>query len=174
MDRTRGRVIAGAALSALSAVTLLTLAACNPFVARYREDPKVQMHADGATVAAQWNGVLAPPAGRGGPVPFTGAVAATPGLDGTSTYVHVSLAGAPPGAAYRWQLREGPCAGSGAVVGTAGAYGALTVNEQGRAAAAATVPLRLSAGARYHVRVSASSADPETLAACGELTSPTR
>ena len=132
------------------------------------------MHADAATMAAQWNGVLAPSAGRGGATPLTGTVAATPGLDATSTYVHVSLAGAPPGAAYPWQLREGACGGSGAAVGTAGAYGALTVNEQGRAAAAATLPFRLSPRARYHVRVGGAAATPEAVVACGELTSPTR
>jgi hypothetical protein len=171
MDRSRGRVIAGAALGA---VTLVTLAACNPFVTRYRQDPAVQMHADGARMAAQWNGVLASPAGRSDVPPLTGAVAATPGLDGTSTYVHVSLAGARPGAAYPWQLREGPCGGSGGAAGPAGTYGALAVNEEGRAAAAATVPLRLSLGKRYHVRVGASATDPATVVACGELTAPTR
>jgi hypothetical protein len=171
MDRPRGLVIAFAVPSTL---TLLTLAACNPFVTPYRRDPAVQLHRDGDTMASQWNGVLVPPAGRGGATPLTGAVATTPGLDGTSTYVHVSLAGAPAGAAYPWQLREGPCGGSGAVVGPAAAYGALAVNEQGRAAAAATMPLHLAPNTRYHVRVGASAADPQTVVACGDLTPPTR
>jgi hypothetical protein len=171
MDRPRGLVLVGAALTTL---TLATLAACNPFVTSYRRDPAVRLHRDGATMPSQWNAVLAPRAERGGATPLTGAVAATPGLDGTSTYVHVSLASAAPGAAYPWQLREGPCGGRGAVVGAAGAYGTLGVNDQGRAAAAATVPLRLAPGARYHVRLGASAADPATVVACGDLTPPTR
>jgi hypothetical protein len=171
MDRPRALVTACASRTGL---TLLTLAACNPFVTPYRHDPAVQMHRDAATVVSQWNGVLAPRAEPGGAMPLTGAVAATPGLDGASTYVYVSLAGAPAGAAYPWQLREGPCGGSGAVVGSAGAYGTLGVNDEGRAAAAATVPLRLSSGTRYHVRVGASAADPAPVVACGDLTPPTR
>jgi hypothetical protein len=157
-------------LTSRTLLTLSALAACTP----YRRDPAVELHPDGARVASQWNGALAPPAGRGGAGALTGVVTATPGLDGTSTYVHVTLAGAPPGAAYPWQLREGPCGGSGPVVGTAGAYGPLAVNDQGRATAAATVPLRLGPGARYHVRVSASAADSGTVVACGDLSPPTR
>ena len=164
MDRPRGRRLAGAALTTLP---LTMLAACNPFVAHYRADPAVEMHRDGATMASQWNGTLAAP-------PLTGVVTAPPGLDGTSTYVSVSLASAPPGAAYPWQLREGACGGSGAVVGAASAYTALAVNEQGRAAAAATLPLRLAPGAHYNVRVGASAADPAAAVACTDLTPPTR
>lgn len=171
MDRSRGLVVVDAALMSLM---LLTLAACNPFVSQYRRDPAVQMHADGATMASQWNGALAPPEGQGGATPITGAVAATPGLDGTSTYVHVSLASAAPGGVHPWQLREGPCGGSGGMVGTASAYGVLTVNDEGRAAASATVPRRFSPGGRFHVRVGASVASPETTVACGDLTPPTR
>jgi hypothetical protein len=171
MDGTRGLVIAAAARTAL---TVLTLTACNPFVVRYPEDRAVKLHGDGATMASQWNGTLAPPAGRGGATSLTGAVAASPGLDGTSTYVHLSLAGAAPAQVYSWQLREGPCGGSGGVVGPADAYGTLTVNDQGRASGAATVPLRLSPATRYHVRVGASTADPGTVVACGDLTPPTR
>jgi hypothetical protein len=171
MNRSRGLVIAGAVTTSL---TLATLAACNPFVTPYRRDPAVAMHADGATMAAQWNGTLAPPAGRGGAAPLAGVVTATPGLDGTRTYVHVTLASAPPRAAYPWQLREGSCGDAGRVVGALDAYRALAVNDEGRAAGAATVPIRLAPGARYHVRVGASAADPETLVACAELTPPTR
>jgi hypothetical protein len=171
MDRSRGLAIAGAALTAL---TLTPLASCNPFVRPYRRDPEVDIHRDGATMASQWNATLAAPAGRSDAAPLSGAVAATPALDGTSTYVHVSLASAPPGASYPWQLREGACGGSGALVGSADAYRALAVNDQGRAATSATVPLHLAPGARYHVRVVASAADPSNVVACGELTPPTR
>ncbi len=169
MDRSRGVGIAGVAPTAL-----LALAACNPFVMRYPEDRAVKLHADGATMASQWNGVLVAAAVRGGATPITGAVAASPGLDGTTTYVHISLASGTPAHVHPWQLREGPCGGGGGVVGPAAAYGPLSVNEQGRAAGAATVPLRLSPGARYHVRVGASAADPDTVVACGDLTPPTR
>ena len=86
----------------------------------------------------------------------------------------MSLAGAPPGAAYPWQLREGPCGGTGGVVGSASTLGVLSVNDEGRAAAAATVPHRLSPAGRYHVRVGASAADPGTVLACGDLTPPSR
>jgi hypothetical protein len=169
MDRSRGLVIARAALTAL---TLLTLAACNPFVRPYQRDPAVEMRRDGETMASQWNGTLAPTPGSGERA-LSGVVTVTPGLDGTSTYVSLTLASAPPGTVYPWQLREGPCGGTGGVVGTAAAYGALAVNDQGRAAASATVPLHLTPGARYHVRLGAASA-PETAVACGELTPPTR
>ena len=176
MDRSQGLSqglrIAGAASTALTLLTLLTLAACNPFVRSYRRDPAVELRREGETVGSQWNGTLAPTPG-GGVGALSGVVTVTPGLDGTSTYVSVTLASAPAGATYPWQLREGPCGGNGAVVGTAAAYGTLAVNEQGRAGASATVPLRLTAGARYHVRLGTSAA-PQTAVACGELTPPTR
>jgi hypothetical protein len=172
MDRSRGLVFAAAAPTTL--LTVLTLAACNPFVTPYRPDPAVELHREGATMASQWNGALAAPDGRAAAAALTGTATATPALDGVGTYVYVSLAGAAPGAAYAWQLRQGACGGAGALVATAGALGALAANDEGRAAGSGTVPLRLSPGAHYHVRVGGTAADSGTVIACGDLTPPTR
>jgi hypothetical protein len=167
MHRPRVRVIAAVL------TPLVSLAACNPFVTSYRRDPAVQMHRDGETMASQWNGTLAATADRGATA-LTGVVTATPGLDGASTYVSVTLASARPGTSYAWRLREGQCGGSGGVVGPGVAYRALAVNEQGHAAAAASLPLRLATNARYHVRVGAFAADSEAVVACSDLAPPTR
>lgn len=175
MARSRGPAIAAALTSSTLVMSLLVmslLGACNPFVTPYKRDPAVELHREGETMAAQWNGTLAATPGSG-TAALSGVVTATPGLDGASTYVSVTLASAPPGAAYPWQLREGACGGSGGVVGPAGAYGPLAVNAQGRAAASATVPLRLSPGASYHVRLGG-AATPEPAVACADLTRPTR
>lgn len=172
MDRARDRGRTAALALALAIVP--AAGACNPFASRYARNGQVEMHGDGATMAAQWNGALVASADPGAASSITGAVAATPGLDGASTYVHVSVASAPPGAAYAWRLREGPCGGGGRVVGAANAYGPLAANEQGRAAGTATLPLRLTPGARYHVHVGAAAGEPDRAVACGDLTPPTR
>jgi hypothetical protein len=170
MGRPRALVIAGAALTTR---TVLHARGVQPVRRPVPARPAVQLHRDGATVASQWNGVLAPPAARGGATPLTEALAATPGLDGTCTYVHVSMAGAAPGAtqplaAARGAVRRGRGRGR-----QRRRVRHARANDQGRAAAAATVPLRLAPRARYHVRVSASAADPETVVAWGDLTPPT-
>lgn len=173
MDRSRRRTSAGPALGRLTALSLLPLAACNPFVRQYARDPAVELRRDGETVASQWNGTLAASTGSG-TAALRGVVTATPGLDGTSTYVSVTLASAPAAAVYAWQLREGPCGGTGGVVGGAGAYGTLAVNDQGRASASASVPLLLRPRGRYHVRLGATAAGQEAAVACADLTPPTR
>ena len=175
MYRPPGLAIAGAPSTRVSLLLpslLLALAACNPFVRPYRGDPAVQMRNDGDTMASQWNGTLAP-AGSGGAT-LTGLVTATPGLDGASTYVSVTLASAPVGASYPWQLREGDCASNGGVVGAANAYGPLAVNDQGRASGSATLAVRLSPVARYHVRLGAPPSGGTPAVACADLTAPTR
>ena len=174
MDRSRGLRIAGAARPLGALLALLALGACNPFVARYGQDPKVQLYGDSATVASQWNGTLAPPTAAAGVAPITGTVVATPGLDGATTYLYVSLASAPSGGTHPWQLRDGPCGADGAVVAATGGYGILKVDEQGRAAGSATVPRLLSPRSRYHVRVGASPERADVVVACGDLTPPTR
>ena len=160
------------ALASLRLALPLALMACNPFMRPYHGDPAVQMRRDGDTMASQWNGTLAP-AGSAGAA-LTGLVTASPGLDGASTYVSVTLASAPAGASYPWQLREGDCAGNGGVVGAANAYGPLAVNDQGRASGSATLAVRLSPVARYHVRLGAPSAVGAPAVACADLTAPTR
>jgi hypothetical protein len=176
MYRPPALTIAGAPparVSLLLPSLLLALAACNPFVRPYRGDPAVQMRRDGDTMASQWNGTLAAPTGTGAAA-LTGMVTATPGLEGTSTYVSVTLASAPPGASYAWQLREGACAGNGRTVGAANAYGPLAVNEQGRGSGSATLAIRLSPVARYHVRLGPQADGGSTAIACADLTPPTR
>ena len=165
----RGFALARALLPAL----LLAPTACNPFVRRYRGDPDVEMRRDGDTLASQWNGTLAAPSGTGAAL-LSGMVTATPGLEGTSTYVSVTLASAPVGASYAWQLREGACAGNGRIVGASNAYGPLAVNEQGRGAGSATLKVRLSPVARYHVRLGPQADGGSTAIACADLTPPTR
>jgi hypothetical protein len=54
------------------------------------------------------------------------------------------------------------------------AYKSLTVDAQGRADGAVTVPLTMPTDGRYYVRVSASAANPETVVACGNLAPPTQ
>ena len=176
MHRPPAPTIAGAPprrVSSLLPALLLALAACNPFVRPYRGDPAVQMRHDGDTMASQWNGTLAAPAGTGA-ARLTGMVTATPGLEGTSTYVSVTLATAPPGASYAWQLREGACAGNGPIVGASNAYGPIAVNEQGRGAGSATLAVRLTPVARYHVRLGPQADGGSTAIACADLTPPTR
>ena len=122
---------------------------------------------------ARWSGTLAPPATHADAVPrvgpMQGSAAMRPGPAGWDTHVTVDLASAVPGTVHPWQLRQGGCGQESTGVGPADAYPPLTVDAQGRAAGAATVPLRMPTEGRYFVRVSTSSADPGTIVACANL-----
>ena len=103
-----------------------------------------------------------------------GSAAMRLGPDGRSTRVTVALANAAPGGVHPWQLRHGRCGQDGGSYGPADAYEALTVDAQGHAAGAVTVPLRTPTEGPYFVRVAASATDPETIVACGNLAAATR
>ena len=152
----------------------LALVACNPFRSPLKQDPVVQVSTRDANVNSRWHGSLASPSNLAGAVQMTGSATMTPGTNTGNTNVAVNLSNASPGGMHPWQLHRGQCGTDGGVFGTADAYKALKVDDQGRASSVVTVPLVMPADGQFYVSVGASAANPETIVACGNLASPTQ
>jgi hypothetical protein len=163
-------------LLAVAAANTFTVTACTVLAGPFGRGSAAHVTTRDRT--ARWSGTLAPPATRSGAVPgagpMQGSAAMRLGPAGWDTYVTVDLANAAPGAVHVWQLRQGRCGQDSGGFGLADAYAPLTVDAQGRAAGAVTVPLLMPTEGRYFVRVSASAADPETIVACANLAAPSR
>jgi hypothetical protein len=161
-------------LLATAAVGTLALGACNPFRSPFKQAPVVQVTSTDANANARWGGTLVSPAALAGAVQMKGTAAMTPGSNAGNTRVSVDLSNASPGGVHPWQLRRGQCGQDDGVFGMADAYKSLTVDAEGRATSAVTVPLVMPTEGRYYVSVAASAANPETIVACGNLAPPSR
>lgn len=96
-----------------------------------------------------------------------GQVKAT-SLEG-KTEARISLDGATAGGSHPWMIHEGSCNLPGAALGAATDYPAITVGQDGRGNAVATVNARLDEAKDYIVVVHASQSDMNTVVACGDL-----
>lgn len=152
----------------------LALGACNPLRSPLKQDPVVQVSNRDANVNSRWHGTLSTPSTLAGAVQMTGQISMAPAEKAGNTHVVLLLANASPGGLHPWQLHRGQCGMDLGVFGGADAYRALKVDDDGKASAAVTVPLVMPIDGQYYVSVGASSANPETIAACGNLASPTQ
>lgn len=84
---------------------------------------------------------------------------------GSSTQASISVEGVAAGT-YRWGVFEGECAEPGDIVGSAGAYPELTVDQDGGASANAAFARAMSSGGRYFAQVSTGENVP---VACGDF-----
>jgi hypothetical protein len=150
------------------------VAACNPFRSPFKQEPVVQVSAGDVNANARWNGTLATPVDLAGAVQIKGTATMTPGSNAGNTAVGVNLTNATPGGLHPWQLRRGQCGSDEGVYGNAGAYKVLKVDDNGRASSSATLSLVMPTTGLYYVGVSASTANPETIVACGNLAPPSR
>ena len=158
----------------LLAAGTLALAACNPFRSPFKQAPVVQVTTRDANANARWSGTLVSPSALAGAVQMKGTAVMTPGSNAGNTRVSVDLSNASPGGVHPWQLRQGQCGQDNGAFGMTDAYKSLTVDAEGRASSAVTVPLVMPTEGRYYVSVAASAANPETIVACGNLAPPSR
>ena len=165
MSRSKLVVLAGVVLAA---------SACNPFRSPFKQDPVVSVSDGDVHANARWSGTLASPASLVGAVQMKGTATMTPGSNGQNTSVNVNLSNASPGGIHPWQLRHGRCGADDGVLGRAEEYKALKVDDAGRAEGSITLPFAMPTAGAYYVSVAASSANPETIVACGNLAPPSR
>ena len=151
----------------------LVAAACNPFRSPFKQAPVVEVTRD-ANANSRWNATPASPANLAGAVQMKGSAAMTPGSNAGDTKVSIDLSNASPGGVHPWQLRRGQCGIDDGTFGPADAYKSLTVSDQGTASGSVTVPLVMPTTGSLFVSVGASSANPETIVACGNLAPPSR
>jgi len=162
-------------LSTAAALTaIFALAACNPFRNPMRQDPVVQINAHDTNVNSRWNGTLASPSDLAGAVQMKGAASMSPGVRTTDTRVALDLSNATPGGVHPWQIHAGQCGSDMGVFGSASDYPLLRVNDNGTASVHGTVATEMPSQGNYFVSVGASSANPETIVACGNLAPPSR
>jgi hypothetical protein len=94
----------------------------------------------------------------GSVAPATGAATAT-----------VRVTGAKPRSRVIWFLYDGICEANGGIVGEAAAYPPVKLDELGIGEAVAAIPVLLSDGGRYSVRVHAGLTAEDPVVACGAL-----
>lgn len=160
MSRRRSRALVLAAFS---------LAACHAFDRK----PQVEVSAGDANLNTRWHATLASPHSLAGAVQMSGEATMAPAPDGRTT-VTLALANATAGGLHPWQVRRGQCGADQGPLGAAAAYAPLRVGGDGRATASATLPVATPADGPYFVSVQASSGNPGTVVACGNLAPPTR
>ncbi|HET7458751.1 MAG TPA: hypothetical protein VFJ74_13975 [Gemmatimonadaceae bacterium] len=151
----------------LLAVATLSLGACNPF----HKAPVTEVTHD-ANANARWRASLVTPATLVGAVQINGAATMQPGRNSQDTDFSLNVANATPGGVHPWQVHRGQCGDDQGVLGSAGAYRAIKVGDDGRGTATATVPMTTPSTGNYYVTVQASAANPETVVACGNLAPP--
>jgi hypothetical protein len=161
-------------LPLVAAASLLALAACNPFRSPMKQDPVTEVTRDDANANSRWHGTLATPSNLAGAVQMRGTAAMAPMANITQTRVSIQLDNATPGGVHPWQVHRGQCGADDGLFGDAGSYKSLKVNDDGKASGRVDVPLAMPRDGRYYVSVGASSANPETIVACGNLASPTQ
>jgi hypothetical protein len=152
----------------------LAISACNPFRTPMKQDPVVKVSAGDVNANSRWSGTLESPSNLAGAVQMKGSATMTPGSNDGKTVVSVNLSNATPGGVHPWQLHRGRCGADEGVFGDAGAYHALKVDEYGRASSSTTISTMMPTSGTFYVSVGASSANPETIVACGNLAPPSR
>jgi hypothetical protein len=125
---------------------------------------------------SRWHANLASPASLAGAVQMNGSASMAPGPNGTGTSITLNVANASPGGLHPWEAHLGQCGGGmdDGVFGPSGAYKPLHIDSDGRATGTATVPMQTPETGSYFVVVHASTANPETIVACGNLAPPTQ
>jgi hypothetical protein len=156
------------------AVSALVVTGCIPFRSQKTPKPVVEVTTTDANLNSRWHATIASPADLAGAVQMSGSASMTPGSNSGNTDVALNLANAAPGGVHPWQVRRGQCGADEGVFGPPEAYKSLRVDDKGRGSGLVTVPVAIPANGMYFVSVSASTANAETIVACGNLAPPTQ
>jgi hypothetical protein len=148
-------------------VVTLALAACNPF----KHTPASEVSRD-ANLNTRWHASLVSPATLAGAVQMNGSATMQPGPGSEGTALSLTLANATPRGVHPWQVHRGQCGADEGVFGPAEAYTPITIGDDGRGAATATIPVMTPTTGNYFVLVGASAANAQMIVACGNLAPP--
>lgn len=153
-------------LLVVSASTL-SFVACNPF----HRDPVTEVTRD-VNLNARWRATLVTPAALAGAVQMNGTATMQPGRKSEDTNFSLGIANATPGGIHPWQVHHGQCGADEGVVGSDASYKPIKIDDDGRGSANASVRMPTPTSGRYFVTVQASTVNPETIVACGNLAPP--
>lgn len=153
---------------AVTIAAATAVVACNPSMTKQTVG---QIDPQKASANTRWSATLSTPSAMTGAVDLHGNASVTPTGPNQSMATMLITNAAPKGA-HPWHVSQGQCGDDGVVVGTASAYPLLNVDNDGHAAASAMLPLELPATGTYYVTVTASTANAQTVVACGNLAPP--
>ena len=156
------------------AVSAFAVAGCNPFRSHSTPTPVVELTTVDPNLISRWHASIASPADLAGAVQMSGSASMTPGSNGGNTDVALNLANAAPGGFHPWQVHRGQCGADEGVFGPTEAYKSIAIDNKGRGSESVTVPIAIPTNGMYYVSVSASTANAETIVACGNLAPPTQ
>lgn len=151
----------------LMAVSTLAVAACNPF----HRDPVTSVTRD-VNANSRWRAALVTPASLVGAVQINGSATMQPGRNNADTDFSLKVANATPGGVHPWQVHRGQCGSDEGIVGSAAAYKAIKVGDDGLGSSNASVAMTTPTYGNYFVTVQASAANPDMVVACGNLAPP--
>jgi hypothetical protein len=155
-------------LLTLAAATV-ALSACNPF----HREPVTAVSRD-TNANARWTATLVSPASLSGAVQINGTASMQPGPNSENTDFYLRVANATAGSMHPWQVHRGRCDSDGGLFGSAEAFRAMKIGDDGRGETGATIGERTPTMGDYHVLVYASTANPTLVVACGNLAPPAR
>ena len=141
------------------------LAGCNPF----RQPVRVNQDTN---YNARWHGTLTSPSYLAGAVQITGTASMAPGTDGRKTKVMVEVTNAAPGGLHPWEMHLGQCGADQGIFGPMDEYTPIKIGTDGRGTASAEIPMPTPSYGNYFVLLHASSANRETIVACGNMAPP--
>lgn len=152
----------------VSAALAFLVGACGVF----QGDPAVRLNQGGPDVSSRWNATLTTPRQLEGALDISGEAWMLSPDGASSTDAAIRIRNAAPGGTHPWEIQRGQCGEHGTVLGSSDGYDALDVDEEGRAAAQATLDVAPNPNGTYHVAVLASASNRDLVIACGNLAPP--
>jgi hypothetical protein len=122
--------------------------------------------------SSRWNAVIGTPDALQGVVQTRGSATLTGADGGKKTRIDIAIENAVPRGRHPWVLRTGQCGGMGAELHRESDGRSLTVDDDGRAKADASVDLSYPTSGDYMVAVLASKENQERIIACGNFAPP--
>lgn len=117
-----------------------------------------------------WNAALVTPSELAGAMQVRGV--ADWARDGSGSKVTVALSNATEGGSHPWHIHVGRCGDNGPIVGSPGAYKALSVGGGGQARENASLSMALPTSGNFYINVHAQASNMGTIIACGNLAPP--
>jgi hypothetical protein len=134
--------------------------------------PAVEIDQDPEIPATRWQGAIMTPPSLAGAVQISGTAWMASGESANETRVHVEIENALPGGAHPWRMQRGRCGSSGIPFGSSGDLEPIEVDDDGRAAATADIPVALPRDGEFSIALLASATNRDLVVACGNLAPP--
>ena len=117
-----------------------------------------------------WNATLVTPSELAGAMQVRGV--ASWARDGSNSKITIAISNATSGGVHPWHVHQGRCGDNGPIVGSAGAYKALSVGSNGQASENTSLPMALPVSGNYYLNVHAAASNMGTIISCGNLAPP--